>query len=156
MFHLYAVEECSIKMPWKENAIGASTNVDAVHENPNNDLTHCHIGRFWDVPKKIIFPKHTLLKHGWISWLKGFPEHRERTNERNLMRPAKPMRLMNAKLLPKKLCNSSLNGISPTMNLMKDAPEIKINQNSITDENFIDRSFKHGLIHVKRTAQHIF
>ena len=71
-----------------------------------------------------IFPKNMLLKHGWISWLKSFADHRERTDERTLIGPVKPLQLMNAKLLPKKLCNNLLNEISSMMNLMEDAPEI--------------------------------
>ena len=39
---------------------------------------------------------------------------------------------------------------------MEDAPEIPINQNAIIDENFIDKSFEHGLNNVKRTVQHLF
>ena len=42
------------------------------------------------------------------------------------------------------------------MNLMEDVPEIQINQNAITDENFIDKSFDHGLNNEKRTTQHMF
>ena len=46
---------------------------------------------------------------------------------------------MDAKLLPKKLCNDLLNEMSPTMNLMEDATEIQINKDAIIDENFIDK-----------------
>ena len=60
---------------------------------------------------------------------------------------------MNAKSLPKKLCNNLLDESSPIINLTEDVPEIQINQNIITDENFIDKSFEHGLNNVKRTAQ---
>ena len=64
----------------------------------------------------------------------------------------KPLRLMNSKLLPKKLCNSSLNDTSPIMSLIEDTPEIETNQNAIVDNNFIDRSFDHGLKNSKRTV----
>ena len=73
-----------------------------------------------------------------------------------LTRPVVPLRLMNAKLLPKKTCNDLLNDISPTMNLMEDDPEIQINQNEIIDKNVINKSFEHGLNNVKRTAQCMF
>ena len=63
---------------------------------------------------------------------------------------------MNAKSLREKLCNNSLNAISPIMNVMEDAPEIQINQNTITDEKFIDKPFEYGLNNVKRTAQYTF
>ena len=66
------------------------------------------------------------------------------------------LRLMNAKLLPKKLCNHLLNEISPTMSLMEDAPGIKINQNVITHENLIDKSFEYDLNNVKGTVQCMF
>ena len=59
---------------------------------------------------------------------------------------------MNSKLLPKKLCNNLLNEISSITNLMEDAPEIEMNQNAIIDEDFIDKSFEHGLNNVKRTV----
>ena len=88
-----------------------------------------------------MFPKNMLLKYGWIAWLKGFTEHMECTDERTLTWPVKPLRLMNAKLLRKKLCDNSLNEISPMINLMENA-EIQINQNTIMDENFIDKSFE--------------
>ena len=39
---------------------------------------------------------------------------------------------------------------------MEDAPEIQINQNTIIDENFIDKSFEHGLNNAKRTVQYMF
>ena len=45
---------------------------------------------------------------------------------------------MNAKFLPKKLCNNLLNEISPMMNLMEGYPEIRIDHNTVIDENFID------------------
>ena len=63
---------------------------------------------------------------------------------------------MNSKLSPKKLCNNLLNEISPIMNLMEDAPEIEMNQNAIVDEDFIEKSFEHGLSNAKRTVQHMF
>ena len=53
-----------------------------------------------------------------------------------MTKPDKPLRLMSSKLLPKKLCNNSLNEVSPTMSLIKDAPETEMNQNAITDEDF--------------------
>ena len=89
-------------------------SIGAAHGKPNNNSTRYHDGRFWDVPEKIMFPKNVLLKHGWISWLKGFPENREHIDEITLMRPVKPLRLMNAKSLTKKLLNNLLNEISPT------------------------------------------
>ena len=49
-----------------------------------------------------------------------------------------------------------LSEISPTMNLMEDAPEIEMNQNSIVDEEFTDKLFENGLINAKRTVQCIF
>ena len=82
---------CYISMPLKnvllkrhkkKNATDASTNVDTIHENSHANLPYCHDGRFWDVPKKIKFPKNMLLNHGWIAWLKGFTENRERADER--------------------------------------------------------------------------
>ena len=96
-FYLYAIKERSVKTPWEENTIGASTNFDAAHENPNNNLSYYHDGMFWDTPEKFVFPKSMVLKHGWIAWWKGFPEHREHTDERTLIRPVKPLLLMNAK-----------------------------------------------------------
>ena len=39
---------------------------------------------------------------------------------------------------------------------MEDAPEIEMNQNTIVDNDFVDRSFEHGLKNVKRTVQHMF
>ena len=56
---------------------------------------------------------------------------------------------MNSKLLPKKLCNNLLNEISPIMNIMEDDPDIEMNQNAITDEDFIVKSFEHGLNNAK-------
>ena len=63
---------------------------------------------------------------------------------------------MNSKLSPKKLCNNLLNEISPIMNLMEDSPEIEMNQNSIVDEDFVDKSFEHVLNNAKRTMQRMF
>ena len=98
-----------------------------------------------------MFPKNMLLKHGWISWLKGFPDHRERADERTLVRPVKHLRLMNAKSFLNKLCDNVLNEISPIMNVMEDAPKIKINQNAI-----IDKSFENGLSNAKKTVEYVF
>ena len=72
------------------------------------------------------------------------------------MRPNMPLRLMNTKPLPKKLCDDSLNEISPTMSLMEDDPEIQINKNTIIDKNVIDKSFEHSLSNTKRIAQCMF
>ena len=78
----------------KNNAKGARANVDAVHDKPNNNLTyyHNHNGRCWDVPENFIFPKNMLLKHGWIAWLKGFPENRECNDEVTMTKLVKPLR----------------------------------------------------------------
>ena len=57
----------------EKNVIRASANVDAVHENHNNNVACYHNGRFWDVTEKFLFPKNVLGKCGWIDWLKGFP-----------------------------------------------------------------------------------
>ena len=59
---------------------------------------------------------------------------------------------MNAKSLPKKLCNNLLGEMSPIMNLMEDAPAIQINQHAITDENLTHKSFENGLGNAKRTV----
>ena len=139
----------------KNNAKGARANIDAVHDNPNNNLMCYHDSRFWDVPGKFVFLKNALLKCGWIAWLKGFLENRECNDEMTVMKPIEPLRLMNSKLLPKKLCSNLLNEISPKMNLMEDAPEVEMHQNAIADEDFIDKSFEHGLNNVKRTVQHV-
>ena len=63
---------------------------------------------------------------------------------------------MNAKLLPKILCNNYLNKISPIINLIEGAPEIWINSRTVIDENFINQSFDYGLNNMKRTAQYVF
>ena len=42
------------------------------------------------------------------------------------------------------------------MNLMEGAPEIRIDHNTVMDENLIDQSFEHGSKNMKRTAQCIF
>ena len=60
---------------------------------------------------------------------------------------------MNAKLLPKKLCNNLFNEISPKINLMGDASEITMNQNAIIDKNFIAEFFEYGLNNAKRMAE---
>ena len=72
------------------------------------------------------------------------------------MKPIKPLRLMNSKLLPKKLCNSLLNKIPAIINLIEDPPEIEINQNTIVDKDFIVRSFEHGLKNAKWTVWCMF
>ena len=46
---------------------------------------------------------------------------------------------MNKKLLPKKLCNNVLNKISPMMNEMEGAPEVRSDHNIVIDENFIEQ-----------------
>ena len=97
-----------------------------------------------------------LLKHGWIAWLKWFPEHRESDDERTLTGPIKPLQLMNVKSLPKVLCDNYLNDISPIMNLMEGSPEILIDSGIFIDENFINQSFEHSLNNVNRTIPHIF
>lgn len=135
---------------------GTNTNVSNVSEVHNDNLTYFYNGRFWDVTEKFRFPKNMLLKHGWIAWLKGFPEHREIVDEGTFTRPIKPLRLMNPKLLPKALCNSHKNEISPIMNLMEGAPEIQIHSHTVMDDNFIDQSFEYGLNNVNRTVQYMF
>ena len=44
----------------------------------------------------------------------------------------------------------------PIMNLMEGTPEIRIDHNTVIDENFIDQLFEHGLNNVKRTAPYIY
>ena len=122
-----------------KNATGVNANIDNVHEDRNNNLTHYHNGRFWDVTEKFRFPKNVLLKHGWIACLKGFPEHRESTDERTFTKRIKPFYLMNVKLLPKLQCVNYLNYISHIMNLMEGVPEIRIDSGTVIYENFIDQ-----------------
>ena len=124
-------------------------------KTPNNNLTCYQNDRFWDVTEKFMFPKNMLLNNGWIAWLKWVSENRECTNEITAIILVKPLRLMNANLLPKKLFNNLLNEISPMMSLMEDAPEIQMNQNAIIDENFRDKSFDYVLNNAKRTTQHM-
>ena len=69
-----------------------------------------------------------------------------------MLRPANPLRLISSKSLPKELRNSLLNATSSTMNLIEDAPDIEVSQNTIVGNDFIDRSFEHGLKNAKRTV----
>ena len=41
----------------KKSTTVSSTHVDATHENPNNNLTHHHDGRFWDAPENFVFKR---------------------------------------------------------------------------------------------------
>ena len=95
--------------------------------------------------RKFSISKEHVAKHGWIAYSKVFPEHIERTDERIFTRSIRPLRPMNAKSLPKKLCDNLFNDISPTMNLMEDAPEIRIDHSTIIDDNFIIRKGVYSL-----------
>lgn len=81
------------------NMTSTNTNIPNVLEAHNYNLIYCNNGRFWDVTEKIRFTNNMLLKHGWIAWLKGFPEHREIVDEGTFTRSIKPLRLINPKLL---------------------------------------------------------
>ena len=42
------------------------------------------------------------------------------------------------------------------MNLMEDAPEIQMDHNTVTNDNFIDQSSEYGLNNVNLTTQGMF